>query len=99
MIQVEKDYYIVTWELREEIRYPWKAKACMYESVDSVLNSVRHMELGKEKGRVDNVVIRKFSPRTGEMVAVEPFLDGWDVGLREIVPAEPKTQLQMQRGE
>jgi len=57
------------------------------------------MELGKEKGRVDNIMIYKFAPRTGKLTLVEPYLDGFTVKLRVVEPAEPKTQLQIQRGE
>jgi hypothetical protein len=93
-----KEYYILSWELREHTAYAWEAKAKMHDKVQSVLDNIENLEQGKRNGRVDNIVIRRFVPRTGETSEMEPFLDGWKVSLRVKVD-EQKSLMQLQRGE
>lgn len=81
-----KEYYIITWKLRPDYHTSWETKAVMYDDVENVLNSVRNMELGKEKGCVADIIIRQFHPKTGALVVMEPYLKGWEVGLRQVIP-------------
>lgn len=46
-----------------------------------------------------SVKVREYDPNTGTTKELEPYLDGFTVKLREIVPAEQKSLMQLQRGE